>query len=82
MSEAETEKVFVVSDQELVLHLHLMPTGEPWRYGVTCPFEPQLITEANSVEEAFEMAHDALEGIRKCREKYASQIAKLATAGP
>lgn len=72
------EKTFVVSDNELVLHLHLMPEGEPWRYGVTCPFEPQLITEANSVEEAFEMAYDALDGIRKCREKYANQIAELA----
>lgn len=73
-------QVYVASDGDLVLHLEVMPEGEPWRYGVTCPFEPQLITEANSVEEAFAMARDAMEGLCRCREKYAKQIAELAGA--
>ncbi len=75
-------QVFVVSDGDLVLHLESMPEDEPWRYGVTCPFEPQLITEANTIEEAFAMARDAIAGLRKCREKYADRIAELAAAQP
>ena len=80
MTAADIGKIFVVSDNDLVLHLEVMPEGEPWRYGVTSPFEPQLITEANSVEEAFAMARDAIEGLRICREKYAERISELAEA--
>ncbi|MFT5468859.1 MAG: hypothetical protein ACI8UO_003971 [Verrucomicrobiales bacterium] len=55
-----------------------MPNSELWRFGDTCHFEPQLITEANSVADTFEMAGDAFEGIRRCHERYAGQIAELA----
>jgi len=74
---AETGKTFTVSDGELVLQLHSLPEEEPWRYGVTSPFDPELITEANSVEEAFSMARDALQTLRESRAKYADQIRQL-----
>lgn len=38
-------------------------------YLVTSPFDPELITEAESLEEAFEMARDAAAGLRKVRAK-------------
>ena len=79
--QSEAGKVFTVSDGELVLQLEVLPAGEPWRYGVTSPLDPQLITEANTVEEAFEMARDALEALRDSRRKYADKLRELAAAG-
>ena len=46
-------KHFVVTDGKLVLHLH---PAEEGGYTVTCPFDPALITEADTLEEAFVMA--------------------------
>lgn len=49
-------KAYTASDGELVL------TQEPAAEGgyvVTSPFDPELITEAESVEEAFADAHDS-----------------------
>lgn len=76
----EPGTIFTVSDGALVLQLELLPNDEPWRYGVTCPLDPQLITEANSVEEAFFMARDALQALRESRSKYAEQIRQLSAA--
>jgi hypothetical protein len=56
---------FTVSDGELVLTLE---PAEDGGYVVTSPFDPELVTEAESLEEAFEMARDAAEGLRRVRE--------------
>ena len=57
-------KKFTVSDGKLML---LLEPAEEGGYIVTSPLDPELITEAESVEEAFEMARDALRGLAKMR---------------
>jgi hypothetical protein len=48
-------KHYTVSDGELVLYLWPVEEGG---YNVTSPLDPALITQAESVEEAFVMARD------------------------
>jgi predicted RNase H-like HicB family nuclease len=57
---------FTVSDGEMVLKLE---PAEEGGYVVTSPFDPELVTEAETLEEAFEMARDAAEGLQKVRAK-------------
>jgi len=47
---------YVVSNGRLLLHLE---PAEEGGYLVTSPYDPDLITEADSLEEAFENAEDA-----------------------
>jgi predicted RNase H-like HicB family nuclease len=51
-------KHYTVSDGELVLFLW---PAEEGGYNVTSPLDPALITQAETFEEAFEMARDAWE---------------------
>jgi antitoxin HicB len=60
------KKQFTVSDGRLVL---VLEPAEEGGYVVTSPFDPGLVTEAETIEEAFEMARDAAEGLRKARAK-------------
>ena len=60
------KKKFTVSDGELVLLLQKAAEGG---YVVTSPFDPELITEAETIEEAFENARDALKALREARVK-------------
>ncbi len=48
---------FIVSDGKLVLNL--LPAKEGG-YTVTSPMDPELVTEAETIEEAFVMARDAI----------------------
>jgi len=57
---------YTVSDGELVLTIE--PVEEGW-YVVTSPFDPELITEDETVEEAFANARDAAEALGESREK-------------
>lgn len=66
---------YTVSDGTLVLTLE---PAEEGGYIVTSPLDPELITEAETVEEAFVNARDAAEALRESRIKLAKQ---LATAG-
>jgi antitoxin HicB len=50
-------RFFVVSDGFSILHLEPCPEGG---YLVRSPYHPELITEADTIEEAFENAADAL----------------------
>ncbi len=59
-------KTYTVSDGELVLTLEQLPPEEGAGYGVTSPLEPQLVTEVNTMEEAFEMAR-AIQALRDSR---------------
>ena len=63
---------FTVSDGDLVLQLE---TAEEGGYLVTSPFEPELITEAESLEEAFVMARDAIKALRVSRTKLHRKLA-------
>lgn len=73
-----TNKTYTVSDGELVLMLEALPDEEGGGYGVTSPLEPQLVTEAKTVEEAFDMARDAIAALRESRQRYARRLAELA----
>jgi antitoxin HicB len=58
------EKSFIASDGKLQIKLTLCEEGG---YLVTCPIDPELITEAETLEEAFNNAHDALAELAKAR---------------
>ena len=73
-------KTYTVSDGELVLTLEVLPKQEGGGYGVTSPLEPQLVTEAKTIEEAFEMARDAIQALRESRQRYARRIAEMAAS--
>jgi len=57
---------FTVSNGELVLNLE---PAEEGGYIVTSVFEPELITEAETLEDAFVMANDAIKALRDSRAK-------------
>ena len=57
-------KQYTVSDGKLVL---ILEPAEEGGYIVTSPLEPRLITEAETVEEAFEQARDALKALSRSR---------------
>jgi len=59
-------KRYTVSDGKMVLTLEEAPEGG---YIVTSPMEPALVTEAETVAEAFEMARDAVKTLADGRSK-------------
>ncbi len=59
-----TPTKYIVTDGEMVLELHVAEEGG---YTVTSPFMKGLVTEANTLEEAFEMARDAATGLVEVR---------------
>jgi len=65
-------KSYTVSDGKLVLTL---TNAEEGGFVVTSPVEPDLITEADTIDDAFRMAHDALSALRASRAKLLRQIA-------
>jgi predicted RNase H-like HicB family nuclease len=67
-------KQYTVSDGKLVLRLQAAKEGG---YVVTSPLEPQLITEADTVEEAFENARDALTALAASRRKLIKKLASV-----
>jgi len=66
-----TDTIYTVSDGELVLNLE---PAEEGGYIVTCPLDPELITEAESLAEAFENAKDAMEALNASRKTLAKQL--------
>jgi predicted RNase H-like HicB family nuclease len=57
---------YIVTDGELVLELVVAEEGG---YTVTAPFIKGLVTEADTLEEAFEMARDAAAELKAARGK-------------
>jgi antitoxin HicB len=57
---------YTVTDGKIVLTLEVVEEGG---YTVTSPFVPGLVTEAESLEEAFEMARDAAVTLKAARAK-------------
>ena len=53
----DSPRRYLASDGRLTL---LLEVAEEGGFVVTSPFDPQLITQAETLEEAFEMAYDAL----------------------
>jgi len=64
---------FTVSDGKLVLTLQAAEEGG---YVVTSPLDPQLITEGDTLEQAFENARDATQALKQARAKLVRQLAK------
>jgi predicted RNase H-like HicB family nuclease len=65
--------LYVVSNGRQVLHLEPAPEGG---YVVTSPFDPALITEAETIEEAFENAEDAAQTLAAGRAKLTSSASR------
>jgi antitoxin HicB len=63
---ANTTSGYLVSDGQLVLHLE---PAEEGGYVVTSPFNPDIITQGETLKECFEMARDAAETMREGRQK-------------
>lgn len=64
-------KRYTVSDDELVL---ILTEAEEGGYIVTSPFDPDLVTQAETVSEAFEMARDALKALSESRAELYHQL--------
>lgn len=65
-------KSYTVSDGKLVLKLTVSEEGG---YVVTSPMDPELITEAETVEEAFVNARDAQKALVASRAKLMRHLA-------
>ena len=65
------KRQYTVSDGKLVLTLHVAEEGG---YTVTSPLNPELVTEAETIEEAFENARDALKGLARSHAKALRQL--------
>lgn len=68
---------YTVSDGKIVLQLQ---EAEEGGYVVTSPLDPELITEAETVAEAFANARDALKALTQSRAKLLRK-AQLARVG-
>ena len=64
-------KAYIVSDGEMVLSLEAAEEGG---YVVTSPLDPELITEAETLDEAFANARDAADALNQSRSKLAKQL--------
>jgi antitoxin HicB len=67
-------KQYTVSDGRVVLTLQ---EAEEGGYVVTSPLDPQLITEAETVKEAFENARDALAALAASRRTLIKKLARV-----
>ncbi len=67
-------KSYTVSDGKLVLTLTEAAEGG---YVVRSPLDPELITEAETVSDAFENARDAARCLRRSRVKLLKQVSRL-----
>ncbi len=70
-------KRYTVSDGKLVLTLEEAVEGG---YVVTSPLDPEMITEAETVSEAFKNARDAMKSLTQSRAKLLKRL-PLAKAG-
>jgi len=65
------QKTYTVSDGEMVLTLE---PAEEGGFVVTSPLDPELVTEAESLSEAFSNARDAADALNESRKKLADQL--------
>ena len=69
-------KRYNVSDGKLVLTLE---EAEEGGFVVTSPMDPELVTEAETISEAFVMARDALKALAQSRAKLFKQRSGVLT---
>ena len=68
---------YTASDGKLVLNLE---TAEEGGYIVTSPLDPELITEAETIEEAFANARDASQALKQSRVKLLRRLSAAASS--
>ncbi|REJ71251.1 MAG: type II toxin-antitoxin system HicB family antitoxin [Planctomycetota bacterium] len=61
----QTVSAYTVSDGQIVLTLEPADEGG---FVVSSPMDPELITQAETLQEAFENARDAFEALRESRQ--------------
>lgn len=66
---------YTVSDGKMVLYLQ---DAEEGGYVITSPLDPELITEAETIEEAFLNAYDAAKSLRQSRKKLIRKLQSTA----
>jgi predicted RNase H-like HicB family nuclease len=71
-------KHYTVSDGKFVLNLQVAEEGG---YTVTAPFDSELITQAETIEEAFANARDAGRALKGARVKLLRRLSR-ATPSP
>ena len=64
-------RTYTVSDGSMILTLE---PAEEGGYVVTSPFDPELITEADSLDEAFTNAREAAAAVNELRTRLAKQL--------
>ena len=69
-------KRFTVSDGKFVLNLEESDEGG---YVVTSPLDPELITQAETIEEAFVNARDAAKALKQSRAKLTRRLSASIT---
>ena len=69
-------KRYTVSDGKFVLTLE---EAEEGGYIVTSPLDPELITQAETIEEAFANARDALKALKQSRVKLMRRLSVSVT---
>ncbi|MCD8350011.1 MAG: type II toxin-antitoxin system HicB family antitoxin [Planctomycetaceae bacterium] len=67
---AKRHKKYTITDGSLVLTLE---SDGKWLV-VTSPFDPELVTQARTIDEAFTMAYDAKKLLDECRAERAREI--------
>lgn len=72
------KKTYTVCDGKMTL---ILEPAEEGGFIVTSPLDPSLITEAETVEEAFEMAYDAAQALKASRTKLLKRLRTMELAG-
>jgi antitoxin HicB len=67
---------YTISDGKLVLNLEASGEGG---YVVTSPLDPELITQAETLEEAFANARDAAQALKQARVKLLRRLSVTTT---
>jgi antitoxin HicB len=70
--ELSVSKRYTVSDGKMVLNLE---EAEEGGYVVTSPLDPELMTEAETLEEAFANARDAAKALKQSRARLMRRLA-------
>jgi antitoxin HicB len=71
-------KRYTVSDGKLMLHLE---EAEEGGFIVTSPIDPELITEAETIGEAFANARDAAKALKQSRTRLMRHLTSSRTQG-
>ena len=72
-------KRYTVSDGKMVLNIE---EAEEGGFIVTSPLNPELITEAETLEEAFANARDAARALKQSRARLMQQLRPAASRKP